>query len=103
MLAIIYLFLLVFLLIIFILFTAIGLTFKLTVQSLEEKTRLIDKIRGKKGVKTEDKVEPEEWMTTREKLHWGLEAFKSLKKPLYNLFSDLLHGIKTVSYTHLTL
>ena len=203
MLAIIYLFLLVFLLIIFILFTAIGLTFKLTVQSLEEKKefggtftvkwllfshtflieelkakkpifeeankskmekeviveagdwqdkkgfeqseygaedllkteskiqveksreigekrpeekvvivesrektenkekngdkekiRLIDKIRGKKGVKTEDKVEPEEWMTTREKLHWGFEAFKSLKKPLFNLFSDLLHGIK---------
>src|SRR5664280_2445633 len=40
MLAIIYLFLLVFLLIIFILFTAIGLTFKLTVQSLEEKKEL---------------------------------------------------------------
>ena len=56
----------------------------------KEKTSLIDKIRGKKRVKKEDKVEPEEGMTTREKLHWGLEAFKSLRKPLFRLFSDLL-------------
>ncbi len=42
----------------------------------------------------EDKIEYEEGMTTREILHWGLEAFKSLRKPLFRLFSDLLNGIK---------
>jgi len=60
----------------------------------KEKTGLIDKIRGKKRVKKEDKVKSEEGMTTREMLHWGLEAFKSLRKPLFRLFSDLLSGIK---------
>lgn len=33
-------------------------------------------------------------MTPREMLHWGMEAFKSLRKPLFRLFSDLLNGIK---------
>ncbi len=60
----------------------------------KEKTSLIDKIRGKKRVKKEDKVEPEKGITTREKLSWGLKAFRSLRKPLFRLFSDLLRGIK---------
>jgi len=33
-------------------------------------------------------------MTTREKLHWGLEAYKALRKPLFRLFSDMLNAIK---------
>lgn len=33
-------------------------------------------------------------MTAREKLHWGLEAYKALRKPLFRLFSDLLNAIK---------
>jgi hypothetical protein len=60
----------------------------------KEKTRLIDRIRGKKRVKTEDKEESKKLMTTREMLYWGMEAFKSLRKPLFRLFSDLLNGIK---------
>ncbi len=42
----------------------------------------------------EDKTKYEEEITTREMLHWGLEAFKSLRKPLFRLFSDLFKGIK---------
>ena len=59
-----------------------------------EEERLIDKIGGKKRVKKEYKVEPEKGMTTRENLYWGLKAFRSLRKPLFRLFSDLLRGIK---------
>ena len=184
---IIYLLLLVFLLILFILFTAIGLTFKLTVQSLKKKiefggtftikwllfshtfsieelkaakppseepdkskmekevvetgdwqekkeseqrkygtedfSREEDKIKVEKGreigekkleekekvviveseekievrektVKKEDKVKPEMGFTNKEKFYWGLKAFRSLRKPLLRLFSDLLRGIK---------
>jgi hypothetical protein len=156
---IINLFLLVFLLILFILFTSIGLTFKLTVLNLnkrkefgstftvkwllfshtfsieepkaatipskepdkskaeKERVETGDR-RDKKGVeqrkyetedllKEEDKIkaekrkdpeekrfEPEEGMTTREILSWGLKGFGALRRPLFNLFSDLLHGIK---------
>jgi hypothetical protein len=65
----------------------------------KEKTNLIDKIRGKTRLKKDkkiepEKIEPEKGITTREKLYWGLEAFKSLRKPLFRLFSDTLHGIK---------
>jgi hypothetical protein len=60
----------------------------------KEKIRLIDRIRGKKRVKVEDKEESKKVMTTREMLYWGMEAFKSLRKPLFRLFSDLLNGIK---------
>ena len=58
----------------------------------KEKWGLIAKIRGKKEPETEEV--PESEMTPREMLHWGLEAFKSLRKPLFRLFSDLLNGIK---------
>jgi hypothetical protein len=57
----------------------------------KEKWGIISKIRGKK--KPEIEEAPEE-MTPREMLHWGLEAFRSLRKPLFRLFSDLLNGIK---------
>lgn len=57
----------------------------------KEKWGIISKIRGKKKPEIEDA--PEE-MTPREMLHWGLEAFRSLRKPLFRLFSDLLNGIK---------
>lgn len=60
----------------------------------KEKIGLIDRIRGTKRVKKEDKTEHKEEMTPREMLHWGLEAFKSLRKPLFRLFSDLLKGMK---------
>lgn len=54
----------------------------------------IDKTRGNKGVKKEDQVEPETGMNTREKLYWGLKAFRCLRKPALRLFSDILQGIK---------
>src|SRR5665647_49562 len=54
----------------------------------------IDKTRGNKGVKKEDQVEPETGMNTREKLYWGLKAFRCLRKPALRLFSDILRGIK---------
>jgi len=57
----------------------------------KEKWGIISKIRGKK--KPEIEEAPEE-MTPREMLHWGLEAFRSLRKPLFRLVSDLLNGIK---------
>ncbi len=63
----------------------------------KEKTGIVGKIRGKKRVEKGGRLEPEEskkGLTTREILHWGLEAFKSLRKPLFRLFSDLLSGIK---------
>lgn len=73
---------------------------KVTFSDREKKTGLIDKIRGKKEEKKEEKkevkveTEKEMGMTTREKLHWGLQAFKYLRKPVLHLFSDMLRGIK---------
>ena len=58
----------------------------------KEKRSIIEKIRGKK--KPEIEKAPESGMTSREKLHWGMEAFRSLRRPLFRLFSDLLNGIK---------
>lgn len=57
-----------------------------------EKRSIISRIRRKKEPEIEEA--PETGMTSREKLHWGLEAFKSLRKPLLRLFFDLLNGIK---------
>ena len=67
---------------------------RIQVSENKEKTGIIAKIRGKKKIRTESEEKAKEGMTTREKLHWGLEAFKSLRKPLFCLFSDLLNGIK---------
>jgi hypothetical protein len=67
---------------------------------VEEKTRvkkkrgIFDRIRGKKIAGEEVEVEAKEGMTTREKLHWGMEAYKALRKPLFRLFSDMLNAIK---------
>lgn len=58
----------------------------------KEKRSIIGKIRGKKEPEIEKA--PESGMTPREKLHWVLEAFRSLRRPLFRLFSDLLNGIK---------
>ncbi len=58
----------------------------------DEKQNTISKIRGKKEPETEET--PETGMTTQEIFHWGLEAFRALRKPLFRLFSDLLNGIK---------
>lgn len=58
----------------------------------KEKRSIIEKIRGKK--KPEIEKAPESGMTPREKLHWVMEAFRSLRRPLFRLFSDLLNGIK---------
>lgn len=66
----------------------------------KKKRGIFDWIRGKKRVSTEEKVNTEgeverkKGMTTREKLHWGLEAYKALRKPLFRLFSDMLNAIK---------
>lgn len=61
----------------------------------KEKTGLLNRIRGKKSVKSEEKAEHEEEnITMKEMLHWGLEAYKNLRKPLFRLFSDLIKGIK---------
>ncbi len=60
----------------------------------KEKIGFLERIRGRKKVEKEDEPEPEMEMTSREMLHWGLEAFKSLRKPLFRLFSDLLNGMK---------
>jgi hypothetical protein len=67
---------------------------RIQVSENKEKTGIIAKIRGKKKIRTESEEKAKKGMTTREKLHWGLEAFKSLRKPLFCLFSDLLNGIK---------
>ena len=64
---------------------------KIEIRENKEKRGIIARIRGRK--KPETKETPKAGMTTREKLHWGLEAFKSLRKPLFRLFSDLLNGI----------
>lgn len=58
----------------------------------DKKQNIISKIRGKKEPETEET--PETGMTTQEIFHWGLEAYKALRKPLFRLFSDLLNGIK---------
>jgi hypothetical protein len=60
----------------------------------KEKASLINKIKGKKRVKKEDKVKPEMGLSNKEKLYWGLKAFRLLRKPFVRLFSDLLRGIK---------
>ncbi|WP_269848673.1 DUF2953 domain-containing protein [Methanosarcina horonobensis] len=39
-------------------------------------------------------METKKGMTTMEKLHWGLEAYKALRKPLFRLISDMLNAIK---------
>ncbi len=64
------------------------------VSEKKEKTGIIAKLRGKKKIRTESEEKAKEGMTAREKLHLGLEAFKSLRIPLFHLFSDLLNGIK---------
>lgn len=58
----------------------------------KEKRGIISRIRGKKEPEAEET--PQKGMTTREKLYWGFEAFKSLRKPLFRLVTDLLKGIK---------
>ena len=60
----------------------------------KEKASLIDKIKGKKRVKKEDKVKPEMGLSNKEKIYWGLKAFRLLRKPFLRMFSDLLRGIK---------
>lgn len=65
---------------------------KIEINEKKEKRGIIAKIRGEKKPETEEA--PESGMTPREMLHWGLEAFRSLRKPLFRLFSDLLNGIK---------
>ncbi len=62
------------------------------ISKTKEKRGIISRIRGKKKVESEKA--PEEGMNPKEILHWGLEAFKSLRKPALRLFSDLLNGIK---------
>jgi hypothetical protein len=61
---------------------------------IKDKKNINSKKEGEKKVNIEQKVEPKKGMTTIEKFHWGLEAFRSLRNPLVNLFSDLLNGIK---------
>lgn len=58
----------------------------------KRKRGIIARIRREK--EPEEEKAPQKRMTTREKLHWGFEAYKSLKKPMLRLFSDLLKGIK---------
>lgn len=60
----------------------------------KEKRGIFDRIRGKKKVSMEGEAEAKKEMTTREKLHWALEAYKALRKPLFRLFSDTLKAIK---------
>ncbi|KKH46482.1 hypothetical protein EO93_03805 [Methanosarcina sp. 1.H.A.2.2] len=60
----------------------------------KEKRGIFARIRRKKRAGTEGEVEAKKGMTTREKLHWGLEAYKALRKPLLRLFSDMFNAIK---------
>lgn len=60
----------------------------------KEKRGIFARIRRKKRAGTEVEVEAKKGMTTREKLHWGLEAYKALRKPLLRLFSDMFNAIK---------
>jgi hypothetical protein len=66
------------------------------VQKVEhkEKKGIFDRIRRKKKIKVEEEKEKEKWMSNKEILYWGIKAFRSLRRPLFRLFSDLLHGIK---------
>jgi hypothetical protein len=59
----------------------------------EEKRGILDRLRGKKRV-SKEAVEEKKGMSTREKLDWGLKAYKELRKPVFNLFSDMLKAIK---------
>lgn len=59
---------------------------------VKKKRGIFDRIKGEK--RAGEEVEEEKGMTTREKLHWGLEAYKALRKPLFRLFSDMLNAIK---------
>ncbi|WP_048139883.1 MULTISPECIES: DUF2953 domain-containing protein [unclassified Methanosarcina] len=60
----------------------------------KEKRGIFARIRRKKRVGKEGEVEAKKGMTTMEKLHWGLEAYKALRKPLLRLFSDMFNAIK---------
>ncbi|AKB27008.1 hypothetical protein MSSIT_0289 [Methanosarcina siciliae T4/M] len=60
----------------------------------KEKRGLFARLRRKKGTGPKVEVEAKKGMSTREKLHWGLEAYKALRKPLFRLFSDTLSAIK---------
>ncbi|WP_410508511.1 DUF2953 domain-containing protein [Methanosarcina hadiensis] len=61
---------------------------------VKKKRSIFDRIRRKKIVSEESEVEEKEGMTFKEKLHWGLEAYKALRKPLFRLLSDMLNAIK---------
>jgi len=61
---------------------------------VKKKRGIFDRIRRKKRAGEEGEVESEKGMTIREKLHWGLEAYKALRKPLFRLFSDMLNAVK---------
>ncbi|AKB17119.1 DUF2953 domain-containing protein [Methanosarcina sp. WWM596] len=60
----------------------------------KEKRGIFARLRRKKETGQEVEVEAKKGMSTREKLHWGLEAYKALRKPLLRLFSDTLSAIK---------
>jgi len=61
---------------------------------VKKKRGIFDRLRRKKRAGEEGEVESEKGMTIREKLHWGLEAYKALRKPLFRLLSDMLNAIK---------
>lgn len=61
---------------------------------VKEKRGIFDRIRGKKKVTTEGEAEEEKGMSTKEKLHWALEAYKALHKPFFRLVSDTLKAIR---------
>ncbi len=61
---------------------------------IKEKRGIFARIKRKKRVRKEEESETKEGMTAREKLHWGLEAYKALRKPLFRLFSDMFNAIK---------
>ena len=61
---------------------------------VEKKRGIFDRKKGKKSSARDVEVEEEDGMTIKEKLHWGLEAYKALRKPLFRLFSDMLNAIK---------
>ncbi len=65
---------------------------RIEIKENKRKKNIIARIRGKKEPEIEEPMEA--GMSTREMLHWALEAFKSLRGPLFRLFSDLLNGIK---------
>ena len=65
---------------------------RIKISEKKEKRSIISRLRGKKKPITTETQET--GMTAREKLHWGLKAYQSLRQPLLRLFSDLLNGIK---------